>query len=175
MECDETTTNNVDLCNSQLLTSLHEEASGTVKMTKKRAAQGNKSSYNKGDKQLPPNKRLDRSRSPVKNKAQEKTTNEPSNSEPKDSVRYIKTDSGPFKAIISCQPTDKDNASNFPPLDVEVTRSLVRMGVKFELIERLERKIVIKGIPTDVPNEELWEELKNNNHEYVFNKEDIFA
>lgn len=38
----------------------------------------------------------------------------------------------------------------------------------------LYRKVIIKGIPTDVSNDELWEELESSNASLVFDKEDIY-
>lgn len=36
------------------------------------------------------------------------------------------------------------------------------------------RKIVIRGIPIEIPNEEIWGELKESNSNLVFDKDDIF-
>lgn len=36
------------------------------------------------------------------------------------------------------------------------------------------RKVVIRGIATDVPNKEIWEELKVSNPNLIFDKNDIF-
>lgn len=124
-------------------------------------------------------------------------------------IKYNKNDAGPFRAIVSLKVQDKDRR---PPLDMEVMKSLIKMGVNFSLLERtgrfkwsitflnssdannaitnrfvqesnylievpwymVYRKVVIRGISTDVTNEEIWEKLKVSNTMLTFDKEDIF-
>jgi len=125
---------------------------------------------------------------------------------------YIKTDVGPFKALVTYNEKGKDGSSPRPPMDVEVTKSLINMGVRFELLERISRykwvitcingndannacrnvyvhksgfsitipwyfvarKIVIKGVPSDIPEDEFWNELIDSNKNYKFVRNDIY-
>lgn len=127
-------------------------------------------------------------------------------------LTYIKSDLGPYKAVISLKPTDNVDSVVKIPMDVEVSRSLIKCGVRFSLIERISRnkwyitfvnkmdandaisnkfipksrfiinipwflvfrKVVIKGVPLDVTNEELWNELKESNANLTFDKDDIY-
>lgn len=56
--------------------------------------------------------------------------------------RYVKTDRGPFKAVLSLKntlDTTKSTPAPRPPLTIEVTRDLVKMGISFESITTLGR------------------------------------
>lgn len=126
-------------------------------------------------------------------------------------ISYIKSDSGPYKGIINMMVEDKNNPPK-PPMDMEISRKFIKMGIKFMVIDRtgryrweitfadksaannalnnpyirkagftisipwylVYRKIVIKGIPTDITEGEIWEELKESNPNMVFDKEGIY-
>lgn len=126
-------------------------------------------------------------------------------------ITYIKSDSGPYRGIINMIVEDKNNPPK-PPMDMEISRKLIKMGIKFTVIDRtgryrwvitfadksaannalnnpyirkagftisipwylVFRKIVIKGIPTDISDAELWEELKESNPTLVFDREGIY-
>lgn len=126
-------------------------------------------------------------------------------------ITYIKSDNGPYRAVINMIIEDKNNPPK-PPMDMEISRTLIKMGIKFSVIDRtgryrwaitfpdksaannalnnpyirksrftisvpwylVFRKIVVKGIPTDISDDELWEELKESNPTMVFDREGIY-
>lgn len=123
---------------------------------------------------------------------------------------YMKSDNGPFRAIINLNIEDKNNPPK-PPVDMDVSRILIKMGINFTVIDRtgkyrwmatfpdrtaannalknpiikkskfsisipwflVYRKVVIKGVPKDISEEELYEEMKESNPSMVFDKEGI--
>jgi len=124
----------------------------------------------------------------------------------------MSTDAGPYKAIVTFKSKDQEASLPHPPLDVEVTRNLINMGVRFELLERMSRfkwviicnkandannacsndyvlksnysitipwyfvsrKVIIKGVPADVSEEEIWQEISSSNKSYSFKRKDIY-
>ncbi|EZA55671.1 hypothetical protein X777_04180 [Ooceraea biroi] len=177
-------------------------------MGKKRGAQDNPPAQ-KNVKRVAPPSPLDGS-TPIQKETQGDKTKGERKADSSPPIRYIKSDSGPFRTILTFQPTEEDGKRS-PPLDMEIARTLTRMGVVFNLVERIGRlkwiiffkncsdannacnnlfvkesrysihipwyfvyrKIVIKGVSTDVTSEECWEELSGSNKEYKFRKDDI--
>lgn len=54
-------------------------------------------------------------------------------------LNYIKTDTGPYKAIVSLKQSYMNSDTGKPPMDIEVSRALINMGVNFSLLERISR------------------------------------
>lgn len=55
------------------------------------------------------------------------------------SIQYIKSDIGPYKAVVTFNNSKKDGPEIKPSLDVEVSRVLLKMGVNFSLLKRVSR------------------------------------
>lgn len=140
------------------------------------------------------------------------TTVNPTASTPTRVLKYIKSDPGPYKVMISLKSTQSQGESMKPPPVVEISRFLVKCGVRFSLVENISRykwiasfnnkndanntldnkfiaeskysvtipwymlfrKVIIRGVPTDVSEEELWTELRASNPGLIFDKEDIY-
>lgn len=52
---------------------------------------------------------------------------------------YDRSDPGPFKAIVTKRIEETNVQSIKPPMDIEVSRTLLRMGVNFSLLEKISR------------------------------------
>lgn len=79
-------------------------------------------------------------------------------------IHFARTDCGPFKAILSVKERTVDKLKS-PPRDLEVTRALYRIGVKYTELERIGRiKWVIffesRGQANSAMDNPLWQESK---------------
>lgn len=194
------------------LKNLKAEAAGqsNVKMGKKRSAQGNPEVVTKASKSSTPlcDEVAAPPPPPLNVVAAQDSSTRP-NASP---VTYIRTDEGPYKAIVSLKANKGKKPTDKPPMNVEVSRALLNMGVNFSLLERISRykwtitfndrsaannavnnkymldskysgeipwymvyrKVVIKEIPTDVPEVDILKELGESNPKLSFDQQGIF-
>lgn len=116
------------LKSSQLYTSLQEKAADTPTgrtMGKKRANQDNKTNISKMAKSSSETSSRSMNLDDIdhgKNKSILLST-QPNYGE----LRYLKSDSGPFKGIVSFKHSREEMAK--PSMDIEVSRSLIKFGI----------------------------------------------
>ncbi|XP_067215378.1 uncharacterized protein [Linepithema humile] len=210
------TINNYEL----LVDDLKEEASGKIKSKKgtKRSFPSGKvtsSSQTAKKNNIIPGSRVETGIIPSVPTPNDQTSSQVNcnniNNKPIEENKYTRKDKGPFRVLVSLKISDSKNTPR-PPLDIEVSRALFKMGLNFSTILKqsrykwiisfssyslandavkntylikskytasipwyfTNRKVVIKGIPTDIPNDEIWTELKTSNPQLSFDKEDIY-
>ncbi|CAL1681106.1 unnamed protein product [Lasius platythorax] len=65
-------------------------------------------------------------------------------------LKYIKSDSGPYRAVVFLRDSDRAELSSKPPMDIKVSRFLTKHGVKFSLMERISKKNGPSHLTTEV-------------------------
>lgn len=116
---------------------LKEETAGKFKnkMVKKRVAQDNSKCPGKSKKTTTQSVCEDGVLSNTVTLKQGKSGETTESITDKIQMKYIRSDVGPYKAIVAVKTNENIGNIVRPPMDVEVSRALINMGVSFTLLE----------------------------------------